>query len=95
MFTDEQLQQELQDINEGLKELPDPDKSLSKEERKRKYLLLMKKDVLEKIKQAKEKNDKSQEFDSSIDYAVLTSFGEKHPILMHLAKMKFKWSIYH
>ena len=88
-MTDEELEKTMRDVCESLDKLSDPDKPLTKEEKKRKPLLLLKKETLERIKAAKEQGDRSQEIDSGIDYALLTSFGEKHPYLMLLAKSKF------
>ena len=93
-MTDEELEQEIQKLNEGLEELSDPEKPLSKEERKRQHLLLLKKETLEKAKQAKEKNDQKQEIENLAMYGVLTSWGEKHPFLVHLARIRLRWNIF-
>jgi hypothetical protein len=93
-MTDEEIQQEIQKLSESLDKLADPDKPLSKEERKHKYMLLLQKETLEKLKQARETNNKRQEFENAAMYGVLTSWGEKHPFLLHLARIKLKWTIF-
>ncbi|MFC1951990.1 hypothetical protein ACFLYI_02975 [Chloroflexota bacterium] len=84
-MTDEELQQTIQDISGNIDALSDPDKPPGKEEEKRKRMLLLKKEVLERMKVAREKGDTSREVADSITYGILTSFGDKHPLLLHLA----------
>ena len=93
-MTDEELQQKLQNTSESLDKLPDSDKPLSKEERRRKHMLLLKKETLLRIKLAKEKKDLNQEIKCNMDYALLEEFGEKHPLLLHLARVKLRGHIF-
>ena len=93
-MTDEELEQALQKLSESIEELSDPEKPLSKEERKHQYILLLKKETLQKLKQAREKNDKHQEFQHAAMYGLLTSWGEKHPFLLHLARIKLRWAMF-
>jgi len=93
-MTNEELQQELQDLSEGLDKLPDSDKPLSKEDRNRQHFLSLKKEALLRIKQAKEKKDLNQEIKCNMDYALLTEFGEKHPLLLHLARIRLRGHIF-
>ena len=88
-MTDEELKQTMQAISESLAKLSDPDQPLSKEEERRKYLLLLKKETLEKIKSAREKNQKTEELRQSMVYGLLESWGEKHPNLMRVVRSKF------
>ena len=90
-MTDEQLQEAIREVGESLNNLPKSEESLSKEDRKRGYVLLLKKDVLDKIKEAREKNDKSQELYNTMVYGLLTSVGEKHPYLIGLLKSNLRW----
>jgi len=87
-MTDEELEQALQELQESLDKLPDSD-SLTKPERRRRYVLLLKKETLLRIKEAREKNNKHDEFTNIANYGVLTAYGDKHPILMRLARAKF------
>ena len=90
-MTDEQIEKTIQDISESLDELSDPDKPLTKEEGNRKQILLLKKETLQKIKEAREKNEKDQELLHTANYGLLTSLGEKHPYLMHLVRSNLRW----
>lgn len=93
-MTDEQLQRALQEISESIDKLPQSDEALSSEERKRKVVLSMKKQVLERIKDAREKNEKGQELYEIIVYGLLTSVGEKHPYLASLIRANIRWSMF-
>ena len=93
-MTDEELEQEVREVNEGLKGLPESDKPLSKEDMRRKQVLLLKKDTLEKIKDAREKNEKNEELYYAMFYGLLTSWGEKHPYLASLVKANFRWNMF-
>ena len=92
-MTDEELQEEIQNLSEAIDKLSKSEDPLTKQEKRRKYILPLKKDTLERIKQAKEKKDQSQELKCNIDYALLEEYGEKHPILLHLARMKLRGQI--
>ena len=94
IMTDEELQRELQNISESLDRLADSDEPLTKQEKRRKQFLLLKKQTLQQIKQAKEKKDFIQESDHTVTYGLLTSVGEKHPFLMGLLRSKFKWHVF-
>jgi len=93
-MTDEELQKEIQDVCESIDNLPKSDKSLSKEERKCRAVLLLKKELLDKIKDAREKNDKNAELHHSMVYGLLTSWGETHPYLMSLVQSNLRWSAF-
>lgn len=88
-MTDEELQQTIQGLTESIDGLSDPDKPLTKEDKKEKNRLLLRRDVLERIKGAREKNDKNAELSYTATYGLLTSFGEKHPFLMRMVRSKF------
>jgi len=94
MLTDDELQQELQNISESIDKLSKSDAPLTKQEKRRKHFLLLKKETLLRIKQAKEKSDVNQELKINMDYGLLTSFGERHPLLLHLARIKFRGQIF-
>jgi len=89
---DEDLQKAIQEVCESLDNLSKSDDPLPKEERRRREVLLLKKDILEKIKDAREKNEKDQELYNIMVYGLLTSWGEKHPYLMSLVKSNLRWS---
>ncbi len=95
-MTDEELQQALQEVTESMDKLSDsdPEKPLTKEEKRHKQILVFKKEVLQKIKEARAKNDFNQENAHFLTYGLLTSLGEKHPFLMHLLQAKFRWNVF-
>jgi hypothetical protein len=90
MMTDEELQQESQEIANSLARLPDTNESLTKEEQRSKRLLLSRKYALEKIKEAKAKDRRDLEIRSTVDYSILTDWGEKHPFLTYLFRLSLR-----
>ena len=93
-MTNEELETAFLEVNEGLKVLPESDKTLSKDDMRHKQVLLLMKDTLEKIKDARAKNQKSEELYNSMFYGLLTSWGEKHPYLASLARANFRWNMF-
>jgi hypothetical protein len=93
-MTDEELNETIEEIDRDLEALSAPEKPLSTAERKRQRLLMMKKETLEKIKQAREHNNHRQEMHHSVDYSLICSYGEKHPLLLFFMRNKFKWSVF-
>ena len=92
-MTDEELEQEILDMSEAMDKLSKSDDPLTKQEKRRKYILPLKKDILQRMQQAKEKKDRNQELKCSMDYGLLEEFGEKHPLLLHLARIKLRGHI--
>ena len=84
-MTDEQLQKELQEANDKLNALANAEKPLTKEQQKERSRFQFRKVVLTQIKEARAKNQKSAELYNTIVYDMLTSWGERHPILLFLA----------
>ena len=91
-MTDEDLELEMQKLSENIDELSKAD-SLTNQEKRRQNLLESKKETLERIKQAKEKKNQSQEIKYTMDYALLEEYGEKHPLLLHFARIKLRGHI--
>jgi hypothetical protein len=87
-MTDEGLKQEIKDISESLDKLSDSD-SLNKQQRRQSYILSLKKAALLNIKEAREKGDNIEEYRSIAQYGMLASYGDKHPLLLFLARSKF------
>ena len=94
IMTDAELQKLVQEVSEVIDSLPKPDESQSGAERGRRATLLLKKDTLEKIKEAREKNEKDKELYNLMVYGLLTSFGEKHPYLASLIRANIRWSMF-
>ncbi len=93
-MTDEELLQTIQEVGEGLDKLSDPDKPLTKEEKRRQNLLSLQKETLQQIKEAREKHNATQELSLTIQYGLLSSLGEKHPFLLHFLSSKFRMNIF-
>jgi len=87
-MTDEEITKLIQELSEELGKLSDSEKPLSKEEKNHINTLLLKKETLEKIKEAREKGRSYQEFSLTMTYGLLTSIGEKHPFLTMFIKSK-------
>ena len=94
MLTDEQLQQALREIHEGLDSLPKPGKPITKEQKKQGYLLVLKKQALETIKAAKEKQHTSDEMHHTMIYSMLNSWVGKHPMLIGFLKSRLRWDMF-
>ena len=93
-MTDQELQQAIKEVGERLDKLPESEESLTREERQRRQLLLLEKETLQKIQEAREKRNISKELSHTVTYGLLTSLGEKHPFLMYLLQAKFRWNIF-
>jgi hypothetical protein len=88
-MTDEELERLTEEITGQLAELTDtPDKPLSKEDRKKQYLLKAKQRALEKIKTARESGSARQEVRAQMDYALLNEYGHRNWILYNLARSR-------
>lgn len=92
-MTDEELEQEIQDVSDAIDRLSKSDDPLTKQEKRRKHILPLKRDILLRMKQAREKKDTSQELRYSMDYGLLEEFGDRHPIWLHLARIKLRGHI--
>ena len=93
MMSNEQLQQALEEVSEDMDKLSNSEKPLTKEEEKYRKKLVMRKYVLSKIKEAKDKSHKDDELYNSTVYGLLVPWGENHTILMNIMMrlMKAKW----
>jgi len=92
---DEELQQKIQDVSESIDKLLNSDKPLTKKEEIHKRVLLLMKETLERIKTAREKGDKEQEMSNIMNYGLLATYGEKHPFLAHLMKIKLRSNLFY
>jgi hypothetical protein len=91
-MTDEELATLIQETSQEIEQLPDdPEKPLSKEEKKRKLVLQLKMQVLHKMQTAKEKGNFTQEIKAGVDYVLMCKYGEKHPLLMSLLRSQMGW----
>ena len=93
-MTDEELQEETREVSESIDKLSNSDKPLTKEEKRHERMLLVRRQLLDRIKEAREKNDKDQELKSTMEYALLTSMGEKYPYLIPLIRSRIGWHVF-
>lgn len=93
MMTEEQLQGLRQEVGGELDNLSNLERTLTREEEKHRGKLRLRKYVLEKIKEAKDKNQRSDELYNTTYYQMLVPWGEKHPILFFLLMriIKARW----
>ena len=81
MMTEEQLQELRQEVGEELDNLVNLERELTKEEKKHRNRMRIRKYVLDKIKEAKDKKQRSDELFNTTYYQMLVPWGEKHPVL--------------
>ena len=93
-MTDEELEQEIQNLTENIAKLSESGVSLTKEEKRQKYVLPLQKEALLNVKEAREKKNESREFKNMAMYGLLKSFEKKHPLVMQLALSKFRWNLF-
>jgi len=93
-MTDEELQQTIEEISESIKNFSEAKKPLPKEEARRRQVLLIRKQILERIKEAREKNRKDDEMYNMAVYGLLSSWGEKHPYLASLVRSNMRWGMF-
>ena len=87
-MTNEELEKELKSVSEETDRLSNQEEPLTKKQKRRKYILPLQKETLLKIKSAREKGDRNAEFQNIAMYGMLDSFGDRHPIWLHLARGK-------
>ncbi len=81
MMSEKQLRTSLQEISGELEELSSLERPLTKEEEKHRKRLRFRNYVLDRIKEAKDKDQKSDELYNTTYYQMLVPWGEKHPVL--------------
>ena len=87
-MTNEEMFEIIKELGEEIDKLSDPEKTLSKEEKRHKYILSLRKDLLEKILEARATYRGHREFSLTTTYGAVTSLGEKYPFLIPFIKAK-------
>jgi hypothetical protein len=91
-MTDEELEKLRVELSREIERLCRiPDKQLSRTERKRRVVLRARKEALEKIKKAREDGSLHGEARASLDYSLLTRYGEKNVFLYNFMKARMCW----
>lgn len=91
-MTDEELQKLMEEVSGEVAKMPDdPEKLLTRAEKKHNRVLQARQRALNRIKEAKEKGNVNQEARACMDYAILTEYGERNPILYNLVKSQTWW----
>ena len=84
MMTEEQWKETMKEVTGELEKLSDLERPLTKDEEKHRGKYRIRKYVLDKIKEAGDKNSKSDELYNTTYYQMLVPWGEKHPVLFFL-----------
>ena len=82
LMTDDELQQTIKELSEGIDTLSKSEKPLTRDEKKYRGRLLRRRAILSRIMEAREKNQKDEEIYHAAIYEMLMSWGEGHPVLM-------------
>jgi hypothetical protein len=81
MMTEEQWKEAMNEVTGELETLSALERPLTKDEEKHRSRYHIRKYVLDKIKEAGDKNAKSDELYNNTYYQMLVPWGEKHPVL--------------
>ena len=81
MMTEEQWKEAMNEVTGELETLSALERPLTKDEEKHRSKYRTRKYVLDKIKEAGDKNAKSDELYNTTYYQMLVPWGEKHPVL--------------
>lgn len=92
-MTDEELENSIREVTRGLDEMAGLERPLNKDEARKRQMLLMERNTLRRIKEAREKNDINTEHANLANYGLLKSWGAKHPFLAFLLQAKFRWRV--
>jgi len=88
-MTDEELENLTKELSGQIEQLPDdPRKPLNRAERKRKLVLQARRQALDRIREAREKGNISQETKVCMEYALITEYGERNALLFYLMKVR-------
>ncbi len=92
-MNDTELTDAIKDVEGNLESLKKAE-PLGKQEKRRRNVLEMRRDTLLKIKEAREKGDKSEEFRQIGMYGLLTASEGKHPMFLRMARQRFGMNLF-
>jgi len=87
-MTNEEINELIQELSEEIDKWSVSEKELTKKEKNHITFLLLKKETLEKIKEAREQGKAQREYSLTVTYGLLTSLGEKYSFLIPFIKSK-------
>jgi hypothetical protein len=88
-MTDEDVAKLMQEISEEIERLPESkDKPLNRKDRKRKLVLQARYQALERVKEARKKENFNNETRAALDYTLLTEYAEKNILWYNLMKAR-------
>ena len=91
-MTDEELETLRSELSQEIERLSRiPDQQMSRTERKRRVVLRARKEALEKMKKAREEGSLHKEVRASLDYNVLTEYGERNVFLYNFMRARMSW----
>lgn len=86
-MTDEELENLTQEVSGQLEQLSgDPEKPPGKAEKKHRLVLEARHRALDRIKTAKEKGSVDREAKACMEYAVITEYAERNPIIFAIVR---------
>jgi hypothetical protein len=92
--TGEDVEKLLGEISAELEQLGDDRDKLNRKERKHRVVLQARKGALERLKAAIADGDTGRETRASLDYGILTEYGERHPLLFNFVKSQMGWRLW-
>ncbi|MDD5126845.1 MAG: hypothetical protein PHR43_01915 [Dehalococcoidales bacterium] len=94
-MTDQELDNLIQEMKEGIEKLSGKDQPpLTKAQKNEKGLLMAKHDTLVRIKSARERRESNTEFNNIVFYGALNSWAGKNAILRHFARLRLRQNIF-
>ena len=91
-MTDEELETLRCELSQQIERLSSiPEEQMSRTERKRRVVLRARKEALDKIKKAREDGNLHREARASLDYSLLTKYGERNIFLYNFMRARMSW----
>ena len=89
---DEELETLRREVSGDLEQLSDiPEEQLNPKERKHRAVLRARKQALDRLKKARDEGNVHQENKASLDYALLTEYGERNIFLYNFMRARLYW----
>jgi hypothetical protein len=92
-MTNEEIFETIQEIDQELEQLNIPDKKLNKQEERHRHNLDFRKDLLQKLLEARAEYKSHKEFELTMLYGAVTSIGEKYWYLIPFIKARCSFGL--